>query len=334
MYIMATTWTNWKNKMIKIGIIGGAGYTAGELLRLLVHHPEVEIIFVHSESNAGNYLYDVHWGLLGDTNIQFSDTYKLNAIDVLFLCSAHGKSKEFWANNARPEHLKVVDLAQDFRDESEGYVYGLPEMQREKILHADKIANPGCFATCIQLGLLPLAAAGLLNNDIDITAITGSTGAGVKPSATSHFSWRNNNISTYKVFTHQHLIEIRRDLGLLQAGFDAPIHFVPVRGDFARGIFASIYTDCALSEEEAVALYKDYYKDAAFTFVSDKAVDLKQVVNTNKCLIHVEKHEGKLVISSVVDNLLKGASGQALQNMNLICGLPEKMGLGLKASAF
>ncbi|MBQ1209855.1 MAG: N-acetyl-gamma-glutamyl-phosphate reductase [Bacteroidales bacterium] len=320
--------------MIKIGIIGGAGYTAGELIRLLVHHPEAELVFVHSESNAGNYLYDVHWGLLGDTSLTFSDSYDLNTIDVLFLCSAHGKSGEFWANNPRPAHLKVVDLAQDFRDESAGYVYGLPEMQREKISQAQLIANPGCFATCIQLGLLPLAAAGLLKSDIDITAITGSTGAGVKPSATSHFSWRNNNISTYKVFTHQHLIEIRRDLGLLQPGFDAQIHFVPVRGDFARGIFASIYTDCPLSEEEAVALYKDYYKDAAFTFVSDKGVDLKQVVNTNKCLVHVEKHEGKLVISSVVDNLLKGASGQALQNMNLICGLPETMGLGLKASAF
>ena len=319
---------------VKIGIIGGAGYTAGELLRLLVHHPQAEIVFVHSESNAGNHLYDVHEGLLGDTQMTFSDRFDLEAVDVLFLCGAHGKSHEFWAANPRPAGLKVIDLAQDFRDESEGYVYGLPEMQRDKIKGASLIANPGCFATCIQLGLLPLAAKGLLNAPVEITAITGSTGAGVKPSATSHFSWRNNNISTYKVFTHQHLIEIRRDLGLLQKGFDAPIHFVPVRGDFARGIFASIYTTCPLSEEEAVALYKDYYKDAAFTFVSDKAVDLKEVVNTNKALIHVEKHDDQLVISSVVDNLLKGASGQALQNMNLICGLPENMGLQLKASAF
>ena len=279
-------------------------------------------------------VYDVHEGLIGDTEIRFSETFDLSAVDVLFLCGAHGKSREFWAANPRPEGLKVIDLAQDFRDESEGYVYGLPEMQREKIAGATLIANPGCFATCIQLGLLPLAAAGLLNSPVEVTAITGSTGAGVKPSATSHFSWRNNNISTYKVFTHQHLIEIRRDLGLLQKGFDQPIHFVPVRGDFTRGIFASIYTDCPLGEEEAVALYKDYYKDAAFTFVSDKAVDLKEVVNTNKCLVHVEKHDDQLVISSVVDNLLKGASGQALQNMNLICGLPETTGLLLKASAF
>ncbi len=319
---------------IRIGIIGGAGYTAGELLRLLVHHPQVEIGFVHSESNAGNYLYDVHEGLLGDTDLRFSDRYDLTAVDVLFLCGAHGKSREFWAANARPQSLKVIDLAQDFRDESEGYVYGLPEMQREKIVGATLVANPGCFATCIQLGLLPLAAAGLLNSEINVTAITGSTGAGVKPSSTSHFSWRNNNISTYKVFTHQHLIEIRRDLGLLQQGFDAPINFVPVRGDFTRGIFASMHVDCPLSQEEAVALYKDYYKDAAFTFVTDKSLDLKQVVNTNKCLVQVEKHEGKLVISSIVDNLLKGASGQALQNMNLMCGLPEQAGLLLKASAF
>lgn len=319
---------------IRIGIIGGAGYTAGELLRLLVHHPYAEIVFVHSESNAGNHLYDVHAGLLGDTDLRFADSFDLTAVDVLFLCGAHGKSREFWAANPRPEGLKVIDLAQDFRDESEGYVYGLPEMQREKILGAEKIANPGCFATCIQLGLLPLAAAGLLQNEINVTAITGSTGAGVKPSATSHFSWRSDNISTYKVFTHQHLIEIRRDLGLLQSGFEAAINFVPVRGDFTRGIFASIHTDCPLSEEEAVALYKDYYQDAAFTFVSERDVDLKQVVNTNKCLVHVEKHGDKLVISSVIDNLLKGASGQALQNMNLICGLPETTGLLLKASAF
>ena len=319
---------------IKIGIIGGAGYTAGELLRLLVHHPQADIVFVHSESNAGNYLYDVHEGLIGDTELRFSDRYDLNAVDVLFLCGAHGKSREFWAANPRPAGLKVIDLAQDFRDESEGYVYGLPEMQREKITGATLIANPGCFATCIQLGLLPLAQAGLLKSEINITAITGSTGAGVKPSATGHFSWRNNNISTYKVFTHQHLIEIRRDLGILQKGFDAPINFVPVRGDFTRGIFASITVDCALSQEEAVALYQDYYKDAAFTFVTEKPLDLKQVVNTNKALVQVEKHDGKLVITSIIDNLLKGASGQALQNMNLICGLPETTGLQLKASAF
>lgn len=320
--------------MIKAGIIGGAGYTAGELIRILVNHPSVELAFVHSESNAGNPLCEVHEGLIGDTDMCFCSEYDLSSVDVLFLCGAHGKSGAFWAEHECPAGLKVIDLAQDFRNESEGYVYGLPEWQREKILSATKVANPGCFATSIQLGLLPLAAAGLLGGEIQVTAITGSTGAGVKPGATTHFSWRNNNISTYKVFEHQHLIEIRRDLELLQGSPVGDINFVPMRGDFARGIFASIYVDCALSEEDAVALFKDWYKGAAFTFVSDKAVDLKQVVNTNKCVLHVEKHGSKLVISSVIDNLLKGASGQAVQNMNLIFGLAEDSGLRLKASAF
>jgi len=320
--------------MIKAGIIGGAGYTAGELLRILVNHPDVEIVFVHSSSNAGNKLYDVHEGLFGDTELCFASEYDLNAVDVLFLCSAHGKSAEFWQENERPEKLKVIDLAQDFRDESNGYVYGLPELQKEKILKADLVANPGCFATAIQLAILPLAAAGLLESDVEITAITGSTGAGVKPGATTHFSWRNNNISAYKVFEHQHLKEIGRNVRGLQGSWNGELNFVPVRGDFARGIFASVYTDCKLSEEEAVKLYKDYYSDSAFTFVSDKAVDLKQVVNTNKCVISLQKHGNKLVVASVIDNLLKGASGQAVQNMNLVFGLDEKAGLKLKASAF
>lgn len=320
--------------MIKAGIIGGAGYTAGELLRILVNHPDVEIVFVHSSSNAGNKLYDVHEGLFGDTELCFASEYDLNAVDVLFLCSAHGKSAEFWQENERPEKLKVIDLAQDFRDESNGYVYGLPELQKEKILKADLIANPGCFATAIQLAILPLAATGLLESDVEITAITGSTGAGVKPGATTHFSWRNNNISAYKVFEHQHLKEIGRNVRGLQDSWNGELNFVPVRGDFARGIFASVYTDCKLSEEEAVKLYKDYYSDSAFTFVSDKAVDLKQVVNTNKCVISLQKHGNKLVVASVIDNLLKGASGQAVQNMNLVFGLDEKAGLNLKASAF
>ena len=314
--------------MIKVGIIGGAGYTAGELLRILVNHPEAEIVFVHSTSNAGNYLYDVHGGLFGDTQMRFSDSYDLDAVDVLFLCSAHGKSREFWEQNVRPAGLKVVDLAQDFRDESDGYVYGLPEWQRDRIRSADKVANPGCFATAIQLGLLPLAATGVLKSPVHVTAITGSTGAGVKPSATTHFSWRTDNLSTYKVFEHQHLKEICRNLG-----FDS-IQFVPMRGDFARGIFASITADCPLDGEAALKLYKDYYADSAFTFVADAPVDLKQVVNTNKCIVSLEKHGGTLVISSVIDNLLKGASGQAVQNMNLMCGLPETTGLRLKASAF
>ena len=321
--------------MIKVGIIGGAGYTAGELLRILVNHPEVEIVFVHSTSNAGNYLYDVHGGLFGDTELRFSDSYDLDAVDVLFLCSAHGKSREFWEQNALPAGLKVVDLAQDYRDESDGYVYGLPEWQRDKIRGARKIANPGCFATAIQLALLPLAKAGLLQSTVHVTAITGSTGAGVKPAATTHFSWRTDNLSTYKVFEHQHLKEICRNL----SSFADPdrrisIQFVPMRGDFARGIFASVTVDTPLSGEEALALYQNYYADAAFTFVSDRPVDLKQVVNTNKAIVAPEVHDGTLVVSSVIDNLLKGASGQAVQNMNLIFGIPETTGLRLKASAF
>ena len=326
--------------MIKVGIIGGAGYTAGELLRILVNHPEVEIVFVHSTSNAGNHLYDVHGGLFGDTELTFSDSYDLGAVDVLFLCSAHGKSREFWEQNTCPEGLKVVDLAQDYRDESEGYVYGLPEWQRDKIRAARKIANPGCFATAIQLALLPLAHAGLLQSTVHVTAITGSTGAGVKPAATTHFSWRTDNLSTYKVFEHQHLKEICRNLGILSShsGLDPEslpqIQFVPMRGDFARGIFASVTVDTPLSGEEALALYQKYYADAAFTFVSDRPVDLKQVVNTNKAIVAVEEHDGTLVVSSVIDNLLKGASGQAVQNMNLIFGIPETTGLKLKASAF
>ena len=361
--------------MIKAGIIGGAGYTAGELIRILVNHPEVQISFVHSESNAGNPICSVHEGLIGDTDLTFCSGFDLKDIDVLFLCGAHGKSGDFWEEHEAPSGLKIIDLAQDFRDESEGYIYGLPEWQKDRIAGASKVANPGCFATAIQLALLPLASKGLLKDSIEITAITGSTGAGVKPGPTSHFSWRNNNISTYKVFTHQHLIEIRRNLSIISSSMasgqdctpvgcatlgnirggtacggaersEAPvgaqsctgavpeINFVPVRGDFARGIFASVYTDCPLSQEEASALYKDFYNDAAFTFVSDLPADLKQVVNTNKCIIALEKHDNKLVISSAIDNLLKGASGQAVQNMNIMFGLDEKTGLKLKASAF
>lgn len=320
--------------MIRAGIIGAAGYTAGELIRILVNHPSVEIAWAQSSSNAGNPVTSVHEGLIGDTDLVFCEGCDLGSVDVVFLCSGHGRSSAFWAENPCPGGLKVIDLAQDFRDESEGYVYGLPEWQKDKILGAGRIANPGCFATAIQLALLPLASKGLLKDEIQVTAITGSTGAGVKPGATTHFSWRSDNISTYKVFEHQHLKEIGRDLAILNGGTVPDINFVPVRGDFARGIFASVYTDCGLSEEEAVGLYKEYYRDAAFTFYSDAAVDLKQVVNTNKALVHVEKHGTKLVVSSVIDNLLKGASGQAVQNMNLIFGLPENEGLKLKASAF
>lgn len=319
---------------MRVGVIGGAGYTAGELLRLLVNHPAAEIAFVHSDSNAGNALGDVHGGLLGETDLRFTAEYDLGAIDVLFLCSAHGRSREFLAANALPEGLRIVDLAQDFRDESEGFVYGLPELNRDRIRAARRVANPGCFATAIQLALLPLAAAGLLTGEVHVTAVTGSTGAGVKPSATTHFSWRTDNISVYKAFTHQHLIEIGRNLRRLQPGFGKAVNFVPMRGDFARGILASVYTDCPLDETAARRLYEDYYAPALFTHVAAGSVDLKQVVNTDKALLSVAKYDGKLHVVSVIDNLLKGASGQAVQNMNLMFGLDEGEGLRLKASAF
>ncbi|MDE6227791.1 MAG: N-acetyl-gamma-glutamyl-phosphate reductase [Muribaculaceae bacterium] len=322
--------------MKKIGIIGGAGYTAGELLRLLINHPEVEIKFVHSSSNAGQAVTSVHGGLLGETDLVFSDSHPLEEIDILFLCSAHGASKKFWEENTRPDGLKVIDLAQDFRDESEGYVYGLPEVNADRIAKAHSIANPGCFATCLQLSLLPLAAAGLLpeNGDINITALTGSTGAGVKPSATTHFSWRNDNISVYKPFTHQHLIEIGMTLEKLQPGHSARINFIPMRGDFPRGIFAATTLRCTLPEEDVLKLYKEFYKDAPFTVVSDKPIDLKQVVNTNKAIIHVQKHDDMLLVTCAEDNLLKGASGQAVQNMNILLGIDQRTGLRLKPSAF
>ena len=320
--------------MVKVGIIGGAGYTAGELIRLLINHPQVEIAFIHSTSNAGNLVCDVHGGLIGETDLCFSAEYDLTAIDVLFLCSAHGQSRKFWEENPAPVTLKIIDLAQDFRDESCGYVYGLPEINRSRIAATSRLANPGCFATAIQLALLPLAANSLLTDQVHITAITGSTGAGVKPGATTHFSWRSDNMSVYKAFEHQHLIEIGRTLKTLQPSFDKAVNFVPMRGDFARGIFASVYTECALTAEEAVALYNDFYRDAAFTFVAQKNIDLKQVVNTNKALVYVAKYGSKLHIVSAIDNLLKGASGQAVQNMNIMFGFDEKMGLNLKPSAF
>ena len=322
--------------MKKIGIIGGAGYTAGELLRLLINHPEVSIAFVHSTSNAGQPVTAVHGGLLGETDLVFSDTHPLEDIDILFLCSAHGHSRKFWEENERPEGLMVIDLAQDYRDESDGYVYGLPEVNIDRIKGASSVANPGCFATALQLSLLPLAAAGLLpkDGDINITALTGSTGAGVKPGATTHFSWRNDNISVYKPFTHQHLKEIGMTLEKLQPGHGATINFVPMRGDFPRGIFAVTTLDCPLSEEEDVKLYHDYYKDAPFTVVSDNPIDLKQAVNTNKAIIHVEKHGKKLMVTCAEDNLLKGASGQAVQNMNIMLGIDQRTGLRLKPSAF
>ena len=322
--------------MKKVGIIGGAGYTAGELLRLLINHPEVSISFVHSESNAGRPVSSVHVGLLGETDLVFSDNHPLEDIDILFLCSAHGHSRKFWEDNDRPANLKVVDLAQDYRDESDGYVYGLPEKNFDKIAASDSVANPGCFATAIQLSLLPLAAAGLLPKDgeIKITALTGSTGAGVKPGATTHFSWRNDNISVYKAFTHQHLKEIGMTLEQLQPGNNCRLTFIPMRGDFARGIFAAVTLDTTLSQEEAEKLYKDYYANAPFAVVSDEPIHLKQAVNTNKAVIHVDVHEGKLLVTCAEDNLLKGASGQAVQNMNIMLGIDQRTGLRLKPSAF
>ena len=322
--------------MIKVGIIGGAGYTAGELLRLLVNHPDVEIVFVNSASNAGNRVADVHSGLLGDTELVFTDELPLPEIDCLFCCTAHGDTRKFIEAHTLPEELRIIDLSMDYRIESEehDFVYGLPELNRKRIIRARHVANPGCFATAIQLGLLPLAKNLLLNKPIHITAITGSTGAGQKPSATSHFSWRNNNISVYKPFTHQHLPEIRQSLTQLQNSFAAELDFIPMRGDFTRGIFAAMYTDCSIDLDEIRRLYDEYYDDHSFTFVTDGELDLKQVVNTNKCLLHLEKHDDKLLVLSAIDNLLKGASGQAVHNMNLLFGLTEVAGLKLKPSAF
>jgi N-acetyl-gamma-glutamyl-phosphate reductase len=322
--------------MIRIGIIGGAGYTAGELLRVLLNHPQAEVVFVNSSSNAGNAVVDVHGGMIGECGLVFTDALPVDQVDVLFLCSAHGDSKKFLDENEVPARVKIIDLSTDYREAraDHDFVYGLPELNKASISNAFHVANPGCFATCIQLALLPLAANNLLKAEVHVNAITGSTGAGVKPSSTTHFSWRNDNISVYKAFGHQHLQEIRQSMRQLQAGFSHDINFIPVRGDFARGIFASVYTDFEGSLEEAETLYKDFYKDAAFTFVSKKNVDLKQVVNTNKCVLHLEKHGKKLLVLSVIDNLLKGASGQAVHNMNLMFGLDEKTGLGLKPVAF
>ena len=319
---------------IKVGIISGAGYTAGELIRLLINHPNVEIRFIHSSSNAGNKITDVHSGLIGETDLIFSDKHVFEKVDALFLCSAHGDSKKFIAENNIPKHIKIIDLSADYRNESDGFVYGLPELNKERIKKANRIANPGCFATAIQLALLPLAASNLLKHEVQVNAITGSTGAGVKLSSTTHFSWRDNNISIYKPFEHQHLEEINQSLNQLQKGFNHAVNFIPVRGNFSRGIYATAYINCDLSLEEAKALYTDFYKNAAFTFITDKNPDLKQVVNTNKCVLYLEKHANKILIVSIIDNLLKGASGQALHNFNLMFGFDEKTGLQLKPSSF
>lgn len=318
---------------IKAGIIGGAGYTAGELLRLLTQHPDVDVAFVNSTSNAGNPVGSVHCGL-EDSPLVFTDALPLDSVDVLFICSAHGESSKFLAANPLPDHVRVIDLAQDFRDEHDGFVYGLPELQREAIAGAARVANPGCFATAIQLSLLPAAAAGILPAEVHVTGVTGSTGAGVKPGATTHFSWRSDNLSIYKAFTHQHLSEIGRSLHKLQPAFSGDINFVPVRGDFARGIFVMTYFDCALEQEEIQDAYERFYAGHPFVSVSRKPIDLKQAVNTNRARVALEKHGRKLLVTCAIDNLLKGASGQAVQNMNLMFGLDERAGLNLKPSAF
>ena len=324
---------------IKAGIIGGAGYTGGEMLRILINHQNVEIAFVNSTSNAGNLISDVHTDLIGDTDLRFVNDIPQD-IDVLFLCVGHGDAKKFLAANPINDNIKIVDLSQDFRlaanasFEDRDFVYGLPELNRDKIKTASNIANPGCFATCIQLGLFPLAAKGLINAEVHINATTGSTGAGQSLATTSHFSWRNNNLSIYKAFEHQHLNEIGESLVQLQPSLSETLSFIPQRGDFTRGILAAMYLESDLTLEEAQNIYEEYYSAHPFTHVSRKNIDLKQVVNTNKALVHVEKHGNKLFIISIIDNLLKGASGQAVQNMNLMFGLDETAGLRLKAANF
>ena len=319
-------------KTIKVGIIGGAGYTAGELLRILINHPKAEISFVHSKSNAGKFIYEVHDDLFGDTDLKFSETYHSD-IDVVFLCVAHGEAKKVVAEFL--PSVKIIDLSQDHRIAADhSFVYGLPELNKEAIQNADYVANPGCFATAIQLAILPLAEAGLLNGEVYASCTTGSTGAGQSLAETSHFSWRQNNLSVYKAFTHQHLAEINQSVLQVQENYSGKLHILPQRGSFTRGILACITLKSEKSLEQLIAVYEEKYKDEPFVFLSPKNCHLKQVVNTNKCLLYLEKNDDDVMIVSVIDNLLKGASGQAVQNMNLMFGLPETTGLKLKPSAF
>ena len=325
---------------LKIGIAGAAGYTGGELIRILLNHPFSNIVFAHSKSNARNLLSDVHTDLLGETEMKFSSSLS-NDIDVLFLCMGHGESVKFLSENKISDKIKIIDLSQDFRllagskkPVARNFIYSLPELNRDEIKKANNIANPGCFATAIQLALLPLADKNILNGEVHVSAVTGSTGAGQSLSATNHFTWRNNNISIYKPFEHQHLAEITQSVKQLQNNFSSDINFIPYRGNFTRGILASVYITSKLSLEEAKKLYKDFYKTHPFVTISEKTPDVKQVVNTNKCILYIEKHKDKLFVQSIIDNLTKGASGQAVQNMNLMFGLEERSGLKLKASAF
>lgn len=321
--------------MVRVGILGAAGYTGGELIRLLINHPQAEIVFANSESNAGNLICDVHEGLMGETDMRFTAEMPFGKVDVVFFCFGHGKSRAFLQEHTIPSHVRIIDLAQDFRIAGEhDYVYGLPETHRQEISTCMHLANPGCFATCIQLGLLPALKAGIISGDIHTNGITGSTGAGQKPGATTHFSWRNDNISIYKTFTHQHLHEINQTIHELQPQYDGQMFFIPQRGCFTRGIFVTSYARCNTPIEEVKAIYEDYYRDAAFTHVVSTSPDMKQVVNTNKALVYVERYADQLLMVSCIDNLLKGAVGQAVENMNLMFGLPEDTGLRLKASAF
>lgn len=321
--------------MVQVGIIGGAGYTAGELLRILIWHPQVNIAFVQSSSHDGHPISDVHKDLLGESELVFGKA-EFTSVDVIFICSGHGKTKAFLEQNELPEGIKIIDLSTDYRPKKNdaGFIYGLPELNKATIAKADRIANPGCFATCIELGLLPLAAENQLQEEVHVNAITGSTGAGQNPTVTSHFSWKNNNVAVYKAFTHQHLAEITESVLQLQPDYSKAINFIPVRGNFSRGIMATIYTDCKWSLEEAKDQFKSFYKEHPFVSISNTIPDVKQVVNTNKCVLYFEKHGSKLMIVSVIDNLLKGASGQAVQNMNIMFGLEEKEGLGLKPVGF
>lgn len=332
-------------KKIKVAITGAAGYTGGELIRLLLNHPQTELVNIHSTSNAGKPIYAVHADLIGETDLVFSDKPYTDA-DVLFLCVGHGDARKFLDQHSIPSTTKIIDLSQDFRLAATAlhgermFVYGLPELNKESIVAAQNIANPGCFATAIQLALLPLAKAAVLS-DVYTTGITGSTGAGQSLSNTSHFSWRANNIQAYKSLNHQHIKEITASMNQLQtdsplseSGEGPGIHFVPWRGDFTRGIYTSSVIDCSFPLEEVKNIYREYYAGAAFTYYSEQMIDLKQVVNTNKCLVHIEKQGNKLVVHSAIDNLLKGASGQAVQNMNLLFSLDEKTGLQLKANYF
>jgi len=327
---------------IRIGILGAAGYTGGELIRLLLNHPAAEIVFANSESNAGNLVASVHEGLIGDTDLKFTDQMPFEDIDVVFFCFGHGKSEAFLKEHTIPASVKIIDMAQDFRVQRDSspstlpynFIYGLPEINREEIVMAQHLANPGCFATAIQIALLPAAHLNLLKYDVSVNAITGSTGAGQKPGATTHFSWRSDNLSIYKPFQHQHIAEIRQSLRQVQGYLDVDIDFIPYRGNFARGIFCTAVVRTPAPEEDIIEAYKDFYADAAFTHYSEQPLDLKQVVNTNKALVHAEKYGNKLLVTSCIDNLLKGAVGQAVQNMNLMFGIDETAGLRLKASAF